>query len=389
MATRPGGIDTPVVSADYLIYSTLVENSSDIVLSGEDVLEIVDTHYIHRGNITLTGNAQIIVRNAAIVHAKEFAFENSLTASENSQVIVENSAIGTECNGSFNWNFGGSATFTVDGADSSTAGCNTWNTFSGSPVAVVENWNGFGGTICDGSDVTISNSTRMEVELCFPGEAILDMELPTQVSNFSLTSDDDPTITSTLLITDSTVDGWGINILPGADITIRNTPAITVSVIVGRPWVEQAIELDGIAAQHYDDQVWNISDARFRMVNSTTYGWELNVFADNTLIIRNSDYSGSAVNGGAGAYIIEDTMAGQLRAHESVTMTVRNSIIKGDVIAVDNAVITLIDSPIVGNGEEIGIAGSEIATGNGRIVLINTTVNGEIVTEDQGAVIQQ
>jgi hypothetical protein len=56
---------------------------------------------------------------------------------------------------------------------------------------------------------------------------------------------------------------------------------------------------------------------------------------------------------------------------------------------VDNAVITLIDSPIVGNGEEIGIAGSEIATGNGRIVLINTTVNGEIVTEDQGAVIQQ
>jgi hypothetical protein len=229
----------------------------------------------------------------------------------------------------------------------------------------------------------------MEVELCFPGEAILDMELPTQVSNFSLTSDDDPTITSTLLITDSTVDGWGINILPGADITIRNTPAITVSVIVGRPWVEQTIELDGIAAQHYDDQVWNISDARFRMVNSTTYGWELNVFADNTLIIRNSDYSGSAVNGGAGAYIIEDTMAGQLRAHESVTMTVRNSIIKGDVIAVDNAVITLIDSPIVGNGEEIGIAGSEIATGNGRIVLINTTVNGEIVTEDQGAVIQQ
>jgi|TARA_B110000263_G_scaffold242472_1_gene247978 hypothetical protein len=35
---------------------------------------------------------------------------------------------------------------------------------------------------------------------------------------------------------------------------------------------------------------------------------------------------------------------------------------------VDNATITRIDSQIVGDGFENGIAGSAIATGNGRIV---------------------
>ncbi|MCH8235534.1 MAG: hypothetical protein IIC29_05360 [Chloroflexi bacterium] len=332
-------------------------------------------------------DTSLVIRDSIFTHAKEFAFEYGLFATENARGIVENSGIGTDCNGSLNWSFLDNTSLTASGVDSSTAGCNTWNFFSGSPVANIDDWNGFGGTICDGSDVTISNSTRMEVELCFPAAANVDMELPLEVASFSLTGDDDPTITSSLHITDSTLEGWGINVLPGADITIRNSPAITIGVIVGRPWAEQSVVLDGIGVRHYDDQVWNISDARLRLVNSTAYGWEPNVFADNTLVIRNSDYSGSTVNGGSAIYIIEDSTAGQLRAAENVVMTVRNSIIKGDVVAVDNATITLIDSRITGDGYENGIAGSAIATGNGRIILINTTVNGEIVTEDNGQVV--
>lgn len=387
MATRPGSLDTEIETASYLIFGNRVDNENPIVLTGDDVLEIVDTQYIQRGDIRLSGNARLVIRDSIFTHAKEFAFEYGLFATENARVIVENSGIGTDCNGSLNWSFLDNTSLTASGVDSSTAGCNTWNFFSGSPVANIDDWNGFGGTICDGSDVTISNSTRMEVELCFPAAANLDMELPLEVASFSLTGDDDPTITSSLHITDSTLEGWGINVLPGADITIRNSPAITIGVIVGRPWVEQTVVLDGIGARHYDDQVWNISDARLRLVNSTAYGWEPNVFADNTLVIRNSDYSGSTVNGGSAIYIIEDSTAGQLRAAENVVMTVRNSIIKGDVVAVDNATITLIDSRITGDGYENGIAGSAIATGNGRIILINTTVNGEIVTEDNGQVV--
>ena len=389
MATRPGALDTPVETASYTIYGNRVDNEEPIVLSGDDVLEIVDTQYIHRGDIRLSGDARLVIRDSIFTHAKEFAFEYGLFATENARVVVENSGIGTDCNGSFNWSFLDDASLAASGVDSTTAGCNTWNFFSGTPVATIEEWYGFGGTICGGSDVTISNSTRMEVELCYPAAATLDMELPLEVVDFSLSEADDPTITSRLRIADSTLEGWGINVLPGADITIRNSPAITIGVIVGRPWVEQTVELDGIGMELYDDQVWDIADARLHLVNTTTYGWEPNAFSDNTLIIRNSDYSGSAVNGGSAIYIIEDSTAGQLRAHENVVMTVRNSIINGDVIAVDNATITLIDSRITGDGYEDGIAGSAIATGNGRIVLINTTVNGEIITEDDGEVVQE
>ena len=389
IATRPGSLDSRIEEAAYYIYSQRVDNDQPIVLAGDDLLEITDAQYVHRGDIHLSGNARLVIRDSSFTHAKDFAFEYGLVATENAQVIVENSGIGTDCTGSFNWSFLDDASFVANGVDSTTAGCNTWNYFSGNPMATIDNWRNFGGTICDGSDVTISNSTRMEVELCFPSDAVLDMELPVEVAEFSLSADDDPTISSSLHITDSTLGGWGINVLPGADITIRNSPAITIGVIVGRPWVEQTIELDGIGAQLYEDKVWNIADARLHLVNTTTYGWEPNVFADNTLIIRNSDYSGSAVNGGSGVYIIEDSTAGQLRAHEDVVMTVRNSIITGDVIAVDNATITLIDSQITGNGYEDGIPGNAIATGNGRIILVNTSVSGEIITSDNGVVVQE
>jgi len=78
---------------------------------------------------------------------------------------------------------------------------------------------------------------------------------------------------------------------------------------------------------------------------------------------------------------------GLTRTQERVEMTVRDSVIRGDVVATDDSTITLIDSRVektpVADEEDLGAFGNVIATGNGTVVLIDTVVEGEIKTEEK------
>ncbi len=72
-------------------------------------------------------------------------------------------------------------------------------------------------------------------------------------------------------------------------------------------------------------------------------------------------------------------------------MTVRDSVIRGDVVATDDSTITLINSRVEWEGAPgengSGAFGNVIATGNGTVVLINTVVQGETRTEGNGQII--
>ena len=91
----------------------------------------------------------------------------------------------------------------------------------------------------------------MEIELCFPEGSTIDKSLPADISDFSFSSEDDPTVGFNPYIANSTIDGWGINVLPGSSITIRNTPAVTVGIIVGFPWTNQTVVLDDLGRKLY------------------------------------------------------------------------------------------------------------------------------------------
>ena len=94
------------------------------------------------------------------------------------------------------------------------------------------------------------------------------------------------------------LDGWGINVGPGSDITIRNTPAVTVGVGIGFPSQNETMTAVGIRPGQWEDQSWDFgADTRLRLVNTSTYGRELNAWGENTMVISDSDYSSSAVNG--------------------------------------------------------------------------------------------
>ena len=67
-------------------------------------------------------------------------------------------------------------------------------------------------------------------------------------------------------------------------------------------------------------------------------------------------------------------------------MIVTNSIITGDMVANDNTVIALIDSTV---GDETGkhSGGNVYARGDGRVILRNTIVLGDQITQDNGEII--
>jgi len=387
ISERRGFLSSESHSKTYRILGTLEESSGPIVLSGDDVLEITDTHFLHRGSITLSGNAKLIITDSVVEHVKDFAFEYEVKATENSEITVNNSGIGTTCTGSFNWAFFDNSRLTVDGMDPTLAQCNTWNFMSGSSVIDVRNWRTFSGTVCDQTSVEVRDSRDMEIELCMPWPTVMDVELPTEIDAYVFDPGPDSTMEFQLSMFSSTIDGWGINVGPGSDITIRNTPAVTVGVGIGFPSQNETMTAVGIRPGQWEDQSWDFgAGAKLRLVNTFTYGWELNAWGGNTMVIRDSDYSGSAVNGSDSHYIIDNTTAGQLVAFDSVDMIVTNSIITGDVVANDNRVITLIDSTV---GDETGkhSGGNVYARGNGRVILRNTVVLGDQITQDNGEII--
>ena len=73
---------------------------------------------------------------------------------------------------------------------------------------------------------------------------------------------------------------------PGRDIPVRNTPAVTVGVGIWFPSEDEAMMAVGIRPGLWIDQSWDFgAGARLRLVNTFTYGWELNAWGGNTMVI--------------------------------------------------------------------------------------------------------
>jgi hypothetical protein len=385
---RQGCQDSGIREDTYHIYGTEVSSQRPIVLNGNETLEIIDTHFVHENDILLSGNATLLIRDSLLIHRKDFAFQYQLKATENSRVIVENSAIGNQCNGSLNWNFHDDATLVASNV-SHMQGCNTWHLFAGRSAGIVERWDRFGATTCDKATLAVASSQGLELELCFPTGSVVDETLPTEVNHFSFPNENDSGVDWSLTIDDSSMDGWGIGLPPQSDITIRDSPAVTVSVVVGSPWQNQTVVLEDLASKNYQDRTWNVVDSTLHFLNVTTYGWEPNVFGiGNKLIIRNSDFSGSNLSSGATEVIVENSTMGTMATQDSVKMLVKDSTILGDVIARGDSSLTLENTLVLSQGDEgEKVFGNIFVTDDATITLISSTAEGEVTIQGMGRVI--
>ena len=79
-------------SDERFTYQETESHEGDLFLSGDQVLEIEDVHFVQRGSIELRDNAKLIVRRSLLEMPAEGARVWGLHAYDNSQLIFEESA---------------------------------------------------------------------------------------------------------------------------------------------------------------------------------------------------------------------------------------------------------------------------------------------------------
>ena len=335
-------------------YAKQIVNDKPLVLSGNEVLEIANTHYIQKNKITLEDNATLIILDSLFEHLQDYSFQYTLVATDNAKVIVQNSEI--KSSPWLNWNFNGNATLSLDYVEQENS--NVWNSFAENAKSKIKNAK-FSGTISGKVNLDIENSPSTFIEFVFPAGAVVDEELPSQITDYSFPNVHDENIGIELKIKNSAASRWGITVNPISNITIRNTDSLVVTFFVGNPWNNVTAKFDRLKVTRYKDQTWRVVDMSLRLTNVKTESWSPIVGGNNTLIITNSDLADNAFSWGNAKVIIENSTASSLRSQDSVQMFIKNSIIYGDVIAVND----------------------------GKITLINTEVKGKIVKENNGEVL--
>ena len=355
---RTSGTCTPVVfSFDGKVedeYEYYIENDEPIILDGNDLLEIIDTHYVQKNQITIQDNAQLIIRDSLFEHQMDYRMQHTMELTGNADVVVDDSIV--YLNVGTNWNLYDNASLSYSNVEFD--GVNVWHGVSGSAQITIDTMNIFGGTVSDNAYFDISGVSELEVEMVFPVGSIVDESFPVNIDSFSFPNEDDKNIDYSINITNSVSPSWGISVLPSSDITIRDSESVIITFVIGLPWEEETIELEDLLVTHYDNRTWTVLDSTLTLVNVSTLPWSPIVGRHNTLVIRNSELADNAFSWDHGTLIVESSSIDYLRAQEYVEMTITDCTVVGDVLAIDN----------------------------GKITLINTTVGGEIIEEDNGKV---
>lgn len=332
-------------------YSKEITNDQSIILTGNQILEISDTHYIQKNDITLKDNAKLIIKNSFFEHLGDSSFKYWLNAQDKSQVVVQDSKI--KSTPWLNWNFYNSSSLTLNNVDQSESGI--WYYFPDDSKVNAKNSN-FKGTLANNAQADIDGSNDTFIELVFLPGSKVDEKLPKTITNQYIFPNNNDKIEGKMRLSlkNSKAPNWGITVTEDDKITIRDTENLTVTFSFGYKFINEVIELSDLKAKKYTDSSWNFKDTALRLINVKTNKWSPIAGEENTLIIKNSQLADNAFSNNKAKIIIENSTAQFLRAKDYVQMTVRDSEIEGDVVAEDNGKINLINTKVGGKKVEKG-----------------------------------
>ena len=223
-------------SDERFTYQETESHEGDLFLSGDQVLEIEDVHFVQRGSIELRDNAKLIVRRSLLEMPAEGARVWGLHAYDNSQLIFEESAFKLK-NPWVNFVFHDRAQAVY--IDSQLGGEwdeVPWHEFSDSTTLELHS-TPLGATIGGKAKLSIRDSPSFFPELGiqssdieqFRAEAAeSELERDQYVKYWEFPNADEQHIDYTIELENTTdraqaVDAWGFVIGPNADLTISNS----------------------------------------------------------------------------------------------------------------------------------------------------------------------
>lgn len=215
--------------------------------------------------------------------------------------------------------------------------------------------------MANNAQADIDGSKDTFVELVFLPGSEVDESLPKEITGEYVfpNSNDNLTTKMRLSLKNSKAPNWGITVTEEDKVTIKDTENLTVTFSFGYKFINETIELSDLKAETYTDSTWDIKNTSLRLINTKTNKWSPIVGVENTLIIRDSELADNAFSNSKAKIIIENSSAQFLRAKDEVQMTIKNSVIEGDVVAEDNGKITLTNTKV---------GGQKVEKGNGKII---------------------
>jgi hypothetical protein len=240
-----------------------------------------------------------------------------------------------------------------------------WHAFMASAQARVDKVDRFWGTMSDDVVFDVTDTRATFIEFVYPSGARVDEAFPTAMTDYAFPNDGESGIKSKLRVVNSRAGSWGITVNPETDTTIRDTHSLVVTFHIGKPYNNVTAEFSNLLVGHQADRTWAVSgtDTTLRLVNTKTEKWSPIVSGSNTLIVKDSDIADNAFSFGSARVVYENCAIDFLHANDHVHMTIKDSIVWGDVVATDHSLIELIDTRV---------DGQLIEKDSGRIVIMNS-----------------
>lgn len=348
-------------------YARTVVNNKPIVLSGSDVMEIRDTHYIQNGDITLKDNAKLIIENSYFEQRNTTGVAPRLDAGQYSQVIIKNSQAGYSP--WIVWKFADRSALAIYAlkVTENDGDADVYYEMTGDTKADIRKAL-FTASVSDQADVTIDKSARVALNLSLSGGAVVNEQFPKKIVDYSFPGYDDRNLSLKLKITNAVAPEWGVTIYPTSNVTIRDTEGLTVGFSIIYPWTEATATFENLRPGYYADDKFGFSQttARFwdrnmkiHLVRTAVKAWSPMVGNDNTLVLKNSVISDLPWSWGNAKIILENSTTTFVRARQSVEITAKDSVIDGDIAAIEDGKINLVRTHVLGK---------KIIKGKGQIV---------------------
>jgi hypothetical protein len=82
-----------LVCASSVLAQNAIHHTGDIVIMGDEVLTIADTMYYQRGNVSITGKGQLILRNATLYVEQEYYQQYVVVVQDEGRLVADSSRI--------------------------------------------------------------------------------------------------------------------------------------------------------------------------------------------------------------------------------------------------------------------------------------------------------
>lgn len=313
--------------------------------------QILGEDWVLRGNLTISGDAHLVVRDAVITFEQEHDAQYFVRVVEGGRLTLEDVTIHTGGKWMY-WQYEGDAVIDFTRVDS-------WDEYipwhsldANASMHVRESL--IGVNVVNGADLVATDS-ELFIELVL--EAVTDeLHLPVgPMADFDLTVVGD-TGPLHIAATDSTFLEWGATLSYDNDVTFVGT-TITIGMNAGTGTQgpdDPHVAVSGLRAGRYDDFDLTFDSNRVRLRDTVVTRWYPQAFGRSVVEIGDSDLADLQWNGDQARIVVRNSDLQMALARQDVVYEIHDSRIHGDVTVLDNGRIYLYDTEVGGEITELG-----------------------------------